>query len=113
MLINSKLSGISRIHFIRPALRRLPALSSLRAFEAAARHGSFKHAAAELAVTPTAVSHGIRALEDYTGLSLFERQVRKVVLTEAGAAPYPVLCDGFNSFEAIPQRLAHDTPGAR
>lgn len=81
-------------------MRRLPPLSSLRAFEAAARHGSFKKAADELAVTPTAISHQIRFLEEYTGLTLFERQVRKVVLTEAGAQLYPVLRDGFNAFEA-------------
>lgn len=81
-------------------MRRLPPLSALRAFEAAARHGSFKLAASELAVTPTAVSHQIRLLEEYTGLALFERQVRKVVLTEAGQQLYPVLRDGFNAFEA-------------
>lgn len=90
-------------------MRRLPPLSSLRAFEAAARHGSFKQAASELAVTPTAISHQIRFLEEYTGLTLFERQVRKVVLTEAGAQLYPVLRDGFNAFEAT---LAQVTRGA-
>jgi len=87
-------------------MRRLPPLSSLRAFEAAARHCSFKHAASELAVTPTAISHQIRFLEEYTGLTLFDRQVRKVVLTEAGARLYPVLRDGFNAFEAVLGRLA-------
>lgn len=86
-------------------MRRLPPLSSLRAFEAAARHGSFKLAAAELAVTPTAVSHQIRFLEEYTGLQLFERRVRKVVLTEAGARLYPVLRDGFNAFETSLRHL--------
>lgn len=89
-------------------MRRLPPLSSLRAFEAAARHGSFKQAAGELAVTPTAVSHQIRFLEDYTGLALFERRVRKVVLTEAGARLYPVLRDGFNAFEAALAQLTGD-----
>lgn len=88
-------------------MRRLPPLSSLRAFEAAARHGSFKQAANELAVTPTAISHQIRFLEEYTGLALFERQVRKVVLTEAGAQLYPVLRDGFNTFEAALGRVTH------
>lgn len=67
-------------------MRRLPPLSALRAFEAAARHGSFKKAAGELAVTPTAISHQIRVLEEYTGQALFERQVRKVALTATGAA---------------------------
>jgi LysR family glycine cleavage system transcriptional activator len=86
-------------------MRRLPPLSALRAFEAAARHGSFKLAAGELAVTPTAISHQIRVLEEYTGLALFDRQVRKVVLTASGAALYPVLRDGFNSFETALQAL--------
>jgi LysR family transcriptional regulator, glycine cleavage system transcriptional activator len=86
-------------------MRRLPPLSALRAFEAAARHGSFKHAANELAVTPTAISHQIRVLEQYTGVILFERRVRKVVLTDAGVELYPVLRDGFNAFETALQRL--------
>jgi LysR family transcriptional regulator, glycine cleavage system transcriptional activator len=82
-------------------MRRLPPLSSLRAFEAAARLGSFKRAASELAVTPTAISHQIRSLEEYIGLSLFKRDVRKVELTEAGVQLFPVLRDGFDSFEGI------------
>lgn len=86
-------------------MRRLPPLSALRAFEAAARHGSFKLAASELAVTPTAISHQIRSLEEYTGVPLFERQVRKVVLTDAGVELYPVLRDGFNAFETVLQGL--------
>lgn len=86
-------------------MRRLPPLSALRAFEAAARHGSFKQAASELGVTPTAISHQIRFLEEYTGLTLFDRQVRKVVLTDAGQQLYPVLRDGFNAFEATLQHL--------
>lgn len=84
--------------------RSLP-LSGLRAFEAAARLGSFKAAAEELAVTPTAVSHQIRALEAQTGLALFDRHVRRVSLTEAGAQLYPVLRDGFDAFEAALARL--------
>ena len=84
--------------------RSLP-LSALRAFEAAARLGSFKAAAEELAVTPTAVSHQIRALESQTGLALFDRQVRKVSLTDAGTQLYPVLRDGFDAFEATLARL--------
>lgn len=86
-------------------IRRLPPLSSLRAFEAAARHGSFKRAASELAVTPTAVSHQIRALEAYVGFPLFERRTRQVVLTEPGAKLYPVLRDGFDAFAEMIDRL--------
>jgi LysR family glycine cleavage system transcriptional activator len=81
-------------------------LPALRAFEAAARHGSFKHAADELAVTATAISHQVRALEEHLGMPLFERRVRQVVLTEAGAALYPVLRDGFDAFAAALQQLA-------
>jgi len=86
--------------------RRTLPLSALRAFEAAARLGSFKAAAEELAVTPTAVSHQIRALEAQAGLALFDRQVRKVSLTDAGTQLYPVLRDGFDAFEATLVRLA-------
>jgi LysR family transcriptional regulator, glycine cleavage system transcriptional activator len=85
--------------------RRLPPLSALRAFEAAARHGSFKRAAEELAVTPTAISHQIRALEEHAGRALFERRTRKVVLTDAGAQLYPVLRDGFDAFAEAMERL--------
>ncbi|WP_338665336.1 LysR substrate-binding domain-containing protein [Pararoseomonas sp. SCSIO 73927] len=87
-------------------MRRLPPLSALRAFEAAARQGSFKGAARELAVTPTAISHQIRLLEEQVGLRLFDRAVRKVVLTEAGAQLFPVLRDGFDAFQAAFERLA-------
>lgn len=92
--------------------RRLP-LSALRAFEAAARHASFKEAAQELAVTPTAVSHQIRSLEALTGTPLFERRVRKVALTEAGAQLYPVLSEGFDAFEAALKRVTRSRQRAR
>jgi LysR family glycine cleavage system transcriptional activator len=74
---------------------------------------SFKRAAAELSVTPTAISHQIRSLEEHTGLVLFGRQVRKVVLTEAGAQLYPVLRDGFDAFEATLDRLVQIRKRAR
>jgi LysR family glycine cleavage system transcriptional activator len=59
-------------------------LNALRAFEASARLGSFKAAAAELFVTPAAISHQILALEDYLGTPLFQRLNRAVRLTETG-----------------------------
>ncbi len=65
-------------------LKRLPNLSALRAFEAAARHQSFARAAAELFVTHSAISHQIRGLESELGVSLFARVGRRVVLTELG-----------------------------
>src|SRR4051812_38280089 len=60
--------------------------TSLRVFEAASRLGSFKEAARELSVTPTAISHQIKRLETYLGLSLFERLHRSLQLTPAGEA---------------------------
>lgn len=77
--------------------RRLPPLQSLRAFEAAARHLSFKEAAAELGVTPTAISHHVRLLEDTLGMPLFERRTRAVSLTSAGKDLYPVLRESFDA----------------
>lgn len=67
-------------------MKNLPPLRSLVAFEAAARHLSFTKAAEELYVTPGAVGQLIHNLEDWLGAKLFHRQVRKVTLTEAGAA---------------------------
>src|SRR6185369_771474 len=76
--------------------RALPPLASLRAFEAAARHGSFRAAAEELAITQSAVSHQIAGLERRLGTALFRRKSRRVELTEAGAAYYPFLRDAFD-----------------
>ncbi|MGF7146484.1 LysR family glycine cleavage system transcriptional activator [Sphingomonas zeicaulis] len=88
-------------------------LGQLRAFEAAARHGSFKQAADELAVTPTAISHQIRTLEAHIATRLFDRRVRKVVLTEAGQLLYPVLRDGFDAFDAALGGLAQQNRRGR
>jgi DNA-binding transcriptional LysR family regulator len=63
---------------------RIPSPLALRTFEAAARLGSFKAAADELSVTPTAVSHQIRSLEDHLEVPLFIRRTRAVELTESG-----------------------------
>ena len=62
-------------------------LNALRAFEAIARHMSFARAAAELHVTPAALSHQIRGLEEQLGLPLFTRRTRSIELTEARHAP--------------------------
>jgi LysR family transcriptional regulator, glycine cleavage system transcriptional activator len=67
-------------------MNRLPPLNAVRAFEAAARHLSFKHAAEELCVTPGAVSRHIGNLEATLGASLFLRRHRGIVLTRAGEA---------------------------
>jgi LysR family glycine cleavage system transcriptional activator len=90
--------------------RILPPLGALRAFEAAARHMSFQAAAAELGVTPTAVSHQVRALEAACGRPLFRRRPRPLTLTEAGERLFPVLQAGFDGFAAavLAQREAED-----
>jgi DNA-binding transcriptional LysR family regulator len=70
---------------------RLPPLNTLRLFEAAGRLQSFKLAAKELDVTPSAVSHGIQALEDWLGISLFSRNSRGLTLTDAGMDYLPAV----------------------
>src|SRR5690349_13798148 len=76
-------------------MHNLPPLNSLRAFEAAARHLSLTKAAAELNVSPGAISHQIRGLEALLGVQLFERRVRAIVLTAAGKLLYPGTQTGF------------------
>jgi LysR family glycine cleavage system transcriptional activator len=75
--------------------RPLPPLNALRAFEATARHLSFTIAAEELAVTPAALSHQIKGLEEFLGQRLFLRKVRSIELTPAGLALYPGLHAAF------------------
>lgn len=79
-------------------MRRLPPLGTLRAFEAAARHLSFKRAANELGLTPTAISHQIRLLEAYCGEQLFRRRPRPLALSDAGARLFPAIREGFDVF---------------
>lgn len=73
----------------------LPPLNALRAFEAAARHQSFVKAAEELHVTPAAVSHQVKLLEEVLEVVLFHRLPRGLVLSEAGKAMLPELGRGF------------------
>lgn len=76
---------------------RLPPLTALRAFDAAARHMSFAKAAEELNVTPAALSFQIKTLEEHLGAPLFHRLNRAVRLTEAGEALAPGAKDGFEA----------------
>src|SRR4051794_36642926 len=93
-------------------MARLPPLNSLRAFEAAARHLSFAEAAAELHVTPAAISHQIKALEADLGVKLFRRFNRAVRLTDAGQACLPGLRDGFERIaEAVARARQGDSVG--
>ena len=90
---------------------RLPPLTALRAFEAAARHMSFAKAAEELHVTPAALSFQIKSLEDHLGAPVFHRLNRAVELTEAGRALAPGVTDGFQSLNTAwrsAQRLTND-----
>jgi LysR family transcriptional regulator, glycine cleavage system transcriptional activator len=92
---------------------RLPPLSSLRFFEAAGRLGSFKLAAAELNVTPGAVSHGIVGLERALGVELFVRAPRKLSLTPEGADYLPYVSEALSLIaigtERLPSRRATRT----
>lgn len=76
---------------------RLPPLTALRAFDAAARHLSFAKAAEELNVTPAALSFQIKSLEQHLGQPLFHRLNRAVELTEAGRTLAPGTSDGFQT----------------
>jgi len=72
-------------------MRKLPPLIQLKAFEAAARYLSFKKAAEELNVAPTAISHHIKLLEEYCDSSLFRRRPRPIALTRAGESLFPIV----------------------
>lgn len=92
---------------------RIPPLPALRAFEAAARHGSLRLAAQELNVTHGAVSHQIKFLQEALGVELMERQGRGVALTPAGQRLAPALSEALNRLAGViaavrPQ--AHDRP---
>lgn len=80
-----------------------PSLPALRVFAAAGRHLSFTLAATELNVTPAAVSHQIRALEEQLGVALFERSTRRLALTAAGRQLLPPAAE---AFEMLARALA-------
>src|SRR5262249_45244134 len=86
--------------------RRLPQLSALRAFEAAARHVSFTRAAEELCVTQGAVSHQVKALELELGVKLFNREQQQLVITDAGREYLTVVRDALDRIAMGTQRLA-------
>jgi len=84
---------------------RLPPLNALRVFEAAARHLSFKDAAVELHITQAAVSHQVKALEEYLGVELFRRAGRGVQLTDAARACLPKLREGFDALASAVEMI--------
>ena len=82
--------------------RALPPLNGLRAFEAAGRHLSFSKAAQELNVTPAAISHQIKGLEDHLQVQLFRREPRALLLTDAGQRALPEVRAAFEQLaEAV------------
>jgi LysR family transcriptional regulator, glycine cleavage system transcriptional activator len=93
----TRLSNQSNKYYLSEMSHRLPPLTALRAFEAAARHMSFARAAAELNVTPAALSFQIKSLEEHLGQKVFRRLNRAVALTEAGRALQPGTSAGFSN----------------
>ncbi|MBD3610021.1 MAG: transcriptional regulator GcvA [Gammaproteobacteria bacterium] len=86
-------------------MKRLPPLRTLKSFEAAARNGSFQKASEELFVTPSAISHQIKALELFLGLELFRRHKRRVELTSAGKEYLQSVQIAFKELERSTQKL--------
>lgn len=84
---------------------KLPPLSTLRLFDAAGRHQSFKAAAAELHVTPGAVSHGIAVLERWLGVPLFVRGPRGLALSPAGRDYLPYVAEALALIATGTQRM--------
>ncbi len=90
---------------ISPPRASSPSLNAMRAFEAAARHGSFTIAANELCVTPGAVAQQVKSLEAWCGARLFKRQAHGISLTPLGAAVLPVFVNAFDGLGAAVQTL--------
>jgi LysR family glycine cleavage system transcriptional activator len=91
--------------------RRLPSLNALKAFEAAARHGSFTKAAEELHVTHAAISRHVRELEAWLQVDLFRRVSRGVVVTEVGESYRRTLTEVFDRLLAATQEVAAGSAG--
>ena len=85
--------------------RKLPPLGALRAFDAVARLQSFKLAAEEIGVSPTAISHQIRLLESLLGVSVFERTPRKVKLTADGKILQQASAQAFNLLQTAVESI--------
>lgn len=93
-------------------MRRIPSFPALRAFEAAARLGSFARASEELHLTPSAVSHQIRALERWFGRALFRRANRQATLTADGQRLLAGLSSAFDAIEAVCAELSPPPPSS-
>ena len=86
-------------------------MNGLRAFEAAARHGSFTLAAKDLHVTQAAVSQQVRLLEERLGFALFRRHANGLELTDQGRAFQPGLTDAFAMIERLTESVTAMRPG--
>ncbi len=85
---------------------KLPPLTALRSFEAAARYGSFSQAAEELCVTQSAVSHQVRQLEAWFGFELFQRNGRRISVTEKGTELATSLTEAFGDVARTCRRIS-------
>lgn len=90
-------------------MRNLPSLKALQAFEAASRLGSFVTAAEELLVTPSAISHQVRALERELGVTLFHRVHRSIVLTDLGRRYAEQIAETFGAIETATRSIARSS----
>lgn len=92
-------------------MRRLPPLNAVRAFEAAARRGNFNQAAEELSVTPSAISHQVRTLEEFFGTKLFRRSGRNVELTTKSRDFLRSVTQALDQINAASQRMMRRPEG--
>lgn len=92
---------------------RLPSLNTLRAFEAAARHLSFKTAASELGVTAGAVSQQVRKLEQSLGVALFRRLAHGLLLTTEGEVYLPKITKALEDLTEATEEIAPDMNGKK
>ncbi|WP_352748578.1 LysR family transcriptional regulator [Mesorhizobium sp. M0701] len=95
-----------------PQYYDLPSLTALTAFEASARHLSFKLAASELGVTSGEISRQIKAIEDDLGVPLFERRGTGVMLTSAGKDIYSVLASSLSKASEVVRTIKRDGSGS-
>ena len=86
-------------------MKKLPPLNAMKAFEVAARNGSFTHAADELGVSSAAVSQQVRNLEAWFGKQLFIRNGNRITMTDAGHAIYPQTSRALNDIAAVASRV--------
>jgi LysR family glycine cleavage system transcriptional activator len=88
-------------------MRSLPPIKALQAFEAAARYLSVSRAAEELHVTPSAISHQLKALERHLGVRLFHRLNRRIALTDTGRNYLQSLASVFDRIESATNYVIH------